>query len=517
MRPRAFVVLGAAAALALGLAVLARASGTAVWDDAFIAVRYADRLLAEGRLAWQPGGGPTWGLTAPLSLLALVPARLLCGGSAAAAAQLASFACGIALLPVLISLAKQATRDHPAARGPALGVLLVALGLAAPRLAEHMASGMDTTFAMLWGALLLLAHLRADSARGEALVALLGGLAFFARPELALPALALGAARAVTGPVTARRRAALGLVAAIAILAAGLAVAAASLGAPLPLPFFAKATPLYGATIHERYAGVGARELAAYLRTLAPLPLAILAGALAAARGHGRRLDAVEVGLLLAASAHLACHALLVLPVMHYSQRFQFPTLPALVYLSARGVVRILEAWPPRPAPALALTLAGLAAVGVRAVPEARALARSIERGAFGQFELRESGRLAGWDRHWPGLVGLSRLRGPLSVATTEVGYPAVLLPQGIVLDLAGLNETDVALRRVTPAGLIARERPDLVYLPNPDYREMRTAILADPGFVRDYELVGSAGAAIRREGARRDAVRAALAAEGWR
>jgi hypothetical protein len=517
MRRSAVVALALAAAVAVTLSGLARVSGTVVWDDAFIAVRYADRLLTEGRLSWQPGGAPTWGLTAPLSLLVLVPARLLCDGSAAAAAQVASFACGLALLPALLALVRRATRDRPAARGPALAVLCVALGLAAPRLGDHMASGMDTTFGMLWAALLLLAHLRTDTPRGEALAAALGGLAFFARPELALLAFALAGARAVTGPAIARRRAALGLVATGVILAAGLAVAAASFGTPLPLPFFAKATALYGPTIHERYAGVGVREFAAYLGTLLPLPLAILAGALAVVRGRGRSFDAVEIGLGLAVFLHLAWHALFVLPVMHYSQRFQFPTLPALVYLSACGVARAVEAWPPRAACVLALTLAGLAATGVRAVPEARALAHSIERDAFGRFDLLEAGRLAGWDRHWPGLIGLSGLPGPPSVATTEVGYPAVLLPGGRVFDLAGLNETDVALGRVSSAGLIARERPEVVYLPNPDYLEMRAAIVADPAFGRDYELLAGAGVALRRDGPRRDAMRSILAAEGWR
>ena len=51
------------ATLAVALATLAWASAFHVQDDAYMFVRYADRFLAEGTFAWNPGGAPTYGAT----------------------------------------------------------------------------------------------------------------------------------------------------------------------------------------------------------------------------------------------------------------------------------------------------------------------------------------------------------------------------------------------------------------------------------------------------------------------
>src|SRR5215831_18276787 len=41
---------------------------TYVWDDSYMFVRYADNLPRFHAIAWNPGGAPTYGLTAPLFL-----------------------------------------------------------------------------------------------------------------------------------------------------------------------------------------------------------------------------------------------------------------------------------------------------------------------------------------------------------------------------------------------------------------------------------------------------------------
>ncbi|MDP6777923.1 MAG: hypothetical protein QGI83_14290, partial [Candidatus Latescibacteria bacterium] len=63
-----FGLVLAASLTVLGFGILARLSAGFVLDDAFMFVRYADRLLADGRLAWNPGGESTYG---PTSLLYL--------------------------------------------------------------------------------------------------------------------------------------------------------------------------------------------------------------------------------------------------------------------------------------------------------------------------------------------------------------------------------------------------------------------------------------------------------------
>ena len=51
------------AVVSLGVWTLSQLSAFHVQDDSYMFIRYADNLLASGRLSWDPDGAPTYGPT----------------------------------------------------------------------------------------------------------------------------------------------------------------------------------------------------------------------------------------------------------------------------------------------------------------------------------------------------------------------------------------------------------------------------------------------------------------------
>jgi len=88
------------------------------------------------------------------------------------------------------------------------------------------------------------------------------------------------------------------------------------------------------------------------------------------------------------------------------------------------------------------------------------------------------------------------------TVAATEVGYLGDHASQINVIDLAGLNDTDIALHGFDTNRFLAR-KPDLIWMPNSSYTYQRGAMISDPTFLAQYDLyagAGNYGIAIRKD-----------------
>jgi hypothetical protein len=88
------------------------------------------------------------------------------------------------------------------------------------------------------------------------------------------------------------------------------------------------------------------------------------------------------------------------------------------------------------------------------------------------------------------------------TVASTEVGYLGERASQINVIDLAGLNDTEIALHGFNDASFLAR-KPDLIWMPNAAYTYQRAALASDPAFLAQYDLyadAGNYGIAIRKD-----------------
>lgn len=90
------------------------------------------------------------------------------------------------------------------------------------------------------------------------------------------------------------------------------------------------------------------------------------------------------------------------------------------------------------------------------------------------------------------------------TVAATEVGYLGSRAGRVNVIDMAGLNDTEIALRGFDAKALLAR-RPDLIWMPNSDYTYMRGQLFSEPELLAKYDVYAGAakfGLAVRKDSA---------------
>jgi hypothetical protein len=89
------------------------------------------------------------------------------------------------------------------------------------------------------------------------------------------------------------------------------------------------------------------------------------------------------------------------------------------------------------------------------------------------------------------------------TIAATEVGYIGAQFPDINVIDLAGLNDTGLALHGFSSTAILTRS-PDLIWLPHNDYTWQRGVLLSDPLFQQKYQVYAGAmnyGIAILKTG----------------
>ncbi|MCC7294166.1 MAG: hypothetical protein IT449_19055 [Phycisphaerales bacterium] len=510
-------------------------------DDAYMFLRYADRMAAEGRICWNPGGPLTYGLTSPLYGVWVCVVRWLFPGDPSRIMTLAALGPALCLLPLMLAVLARAARKTGAATWAALLALL--LVMRSPffnhLILVHGFTGMDTTFAALYVAacLSLWRRLHDSPTRGRTWTAgLSGAFTFLVRPDLLVfPAGALLGLGFLSVDAAERRASRISLV----IMGAGLAVIALTawlvFGTPVPLSFYAKNTAAYGEGFAAAYAGVSASELNMFWKTYAPL--LVLAGlyALSLAAPRRARLHALDAGMVVGVGAFIVYQRFLLLPVMHYYQRFLVPALPVLVWLAWCGLWEVTACLRSRVSDRAANgCLRGAAGAGAcvtgfvlfswtpvergfesgehpglpSLLDTSRTLLDGVARGEFSQFDITANYR-ARFGGYWHRLDEFSKLPDDLCIATTEVGYPGVMNPGKRIIDLAGLNDTRLMLGGFDMEAMLLRERPDLIYMPYPDYKGLVRALREAPTFREDYEEFApeslgnkAFGLALRRAGA---------------
>lgn len=458
-------------------------------------VRYATRLLQGAGITWNPGRLPTWGPTS-LGFLGVVSAVRSLSGDPQTVAFVASFASGGLLLLLLLVLTLRVASGPLSGRWLSLALLLASLSRCAESLGTHFRSGMDTTFAMAYlSAYLLSAHRLAQPPLtptkwhdAGALTGLLGGVALLVRPDLVLFAIVIPVSIATSAQIEVRRSAlrACGFT----LLTSGVVWGMCSLyfGTPVPLSFYVKSLS-FDPGFAELYAPWPALHWELYF--WAVLPLLVVIGAGACFVGRAAWVRRIDVGVALAAGLFVFYYRYRVVQVMHYSQRFYFPSLPALVYLATSSLARL--------APAILRSLTRFSWAGERqarifgaltllvvALAEVRGSERSVASAvpcpartpAALQTRLRAI---------WPGLAAATELRDDVVIATTEVGIPGALNPDKTIVDLSGLNDTELALGRRGAVRAVLDEHADLVYL-HRDYVQMNRQFASNPEFAARYE-----------------------------
>ncbi len=288
----------------IGLGILSQFSAQFVLDDAYMFVRYADNLLSEGRLSWNPGGEATYGLTSCLYLGVVLAVRFLVSGNPALAAGLSSLVSGLVFVLLLAVLLRRYTDTRPAG-GSLLALMgLFSLAVSIPYLASHFVSGMDTAFAFVFLTLYIILCRRYE--RHSSLARVLGleiwgGLAFFARPDLMLFTFFVPVSMVLFGADRKAKRDGLWILG-LTVGVTGVQVGFASyyFGSALPLPFYAKGMRLYGDYLIEQYRLVPFTEWLYYLASYWYLALIVGADLVLNFRRWRSGVSAVEKGLLIA-------------------------------------------------------------------------------------------------------------------------------------------------------------------------------------------------------------------------
>jgi hypothetical protein len=505
------------------LAVLAQA-GPTDFDDAYTYLRYAAHLLGGEGLAWNPGEGPVYGATSLLHLAVVTALRgLFPALSPASVLAAASGGAAIGLLAALVALLALCAR-HPRLRGNWLFWTAVVLPLVAypEAFVFHASTGMDTLLAALANAALVFASLRlCESPRRATELGVTGAalLAVLARPDNALVALGC--------PLLAlalhRPRGKL-LWATTALLVGSLALLAlaawAALGSPVPLSFFAKQPGYYGAFAGE-YAWNPFLFLKVFGISAGPFVVAL---ALFTDRAGARRAAVLLVPALASIALLFRWNQ-----IMGHLGRFYYPFLP--FFVAAAGLAfddwRLrAQALRPRALLAragLALLVVGLGNLGLAAAGTAYAARAEVEPQAPPPaFHVPAQGPLPELDS-WQAAQAIATVAAAAPpgarFAMSEHGLPGALAPQVTIIDVLGLHDRHFARHGFSAAVLFSR-RPDLIWLPHADHRQMLHDLLASAEFWDYYDFYPDGffhGLALRRDGPCRHRLAALVAAEWQR
>lgn len=496
-----------AAYAAMLVLVVLSALPRGLWEDGWFVKRFALNFWTHGVFAWNIADGAVYGMTSQtLQALGALLHRV-------DPQHLASWL-KVALALGAFGAAFVVHRTVARETGTTWGAVPAVVGFSSPLLTELIASGLETALALCAVSLALGAVLARVDGNGRP-VALVGWLLllYLTRPDAVLiPATAL---LLLGWRARSTWQALLGFALGLASV---LLLFKATYGTAFPLAFHLK-TKFLGAHADEHLA------LFAMEKAKNAIQFAFCASPFVLIAIHARPLRAVAA-LLASALVFAAYHVAFTLETMGHHSRFYLPALAPVLLAAGLGFERFVQT---RRLRAVAL-FAGvwlLCWVGLTAVDRAMRIEIVLPALHYAPFVLACSLMLLA-PRLWPApaLVvllgtaavdppkalrweddetqllrqatprmvfrGLDQLRQRLDVRAlfhTDMGAPGVLFPQARVVDLEGLLNEDVALRRVSFETLCRDLRPEAIYIPNPAYQALRAEVLASP-CLRSYESV---------------------------
>lgn len=494
---RSFVHFTMAVALSIAALKVINAFDVAtIWDDGYIFQRYAKNLLDGEGIRWNPGSQePSYGLTSLLFVVPSVLTNLVSSGNPSLAALMSGTICGVLFLALMVRLLLRHT-DGP--RWSAVAALvLFAFTFARSDSALHFVSGMDTTFAMAFVALYLIAAKRftqSPTTRSAIVLGVLGALSYSVRPELVTFGVGIPVGWAVLGGAPGRKRGI--MVAGIALLLIGvqLLICQAYFKSAVPLPFYAKGLKIYGDNIWFVYRGAAGREFADFVAHYWPLFALILLD-LARPRHWWRTTSSLDKATLAASALCLFYYLAFTLPVMAFSQRFYHPPLAALAFLAAQSLGRIAKIVPGEdrihPDMGRVGACAAIAFLWFFLLPPLTEVGKNfadVSTHRKWRFDPVKHSKDKGPQGYWFNVDKMAQLPDDAVFATTEVGMLGALAPNKTIVDLAGLNERTLAQHPFDPEWMLNHYKPDLIYMPHPHYKRMTKELRAAPGF-DNYEF----------------------------
>ena len=478
------------------------------FDDAYMFYRYAMNIRHGYGMSWNTDGVHTYGQTAPLwGLVILVMSYLPYGVSKVM--FLSSIVCSFgAFLSMGWAVAWNATSRWISET--VFAVLLVALPLmTAQTYYANAGTGMETMLAALLGGLYV--GLVLGWQRGKVLpemVSLVGLLLFLTRPEAVIVVLSMPVLAYVLLTGISKR----GLTRCVGAFLGGLlldlVVCKLYFHTALPLSFYMKS--MHG---YVGYAGQWKPIGLAY-QFLVSYKLYVIALVVFARRSDWRLLTVCLVPALMTFGYLLTVTQIMGFDSRYYMPYLAFLVVPALLVLDRRLAevgVSAREQWTREKllvhGAGVALILVGCynrIPAGVTRILDRELLAGVMVYDApvLHTAATTELPRTPYVETMWRVTDTLVEPLPPgATVAVSEVGFLGAHAMQANIIDIAGLNDAEIALHGFRMDELLAR-RPDILWLPHPDYTYQRVLILSDPSLLEQYDVYAGAanyGLAIRK------------------
>jgi hypothetical protein len=470
------------------------------FDDAFMFHRYAVHLREGMGISWNPDRIHTGGMTSMGWFLVVLPLSFLPLGQGQSLAM-GSFAVGIAGIVILAlhiarlsssSLLKRFWLVFPS-------LLLLLLGVSLFR--RNMLTGMDTMLSFALDAALSCSiwawcNATGNSSRNAVLVGLLGAAAVIARPENGLFAVIAPLLAACFLLDNRRRKQVLWSALTFgAIMAIYLVFYRAYFHAWLPLSFYMKSQHPY-----RGYIGATRWLPEFYLGNFLLLALPILAFPLMCLNRRSLRIAVTYLVPLALTFAYLETVTQIMGTDARYYVPFIAPVLVAAFWMADVSFPGVSKDWRHLLRPRLLkIACSGLLLLFVGMVIWPRVEDWSRHRlfvAPYARPALLMAARSPLPERPWFTNISLlaNQVIKPLPagsvVAASEVGLIGAAAPQVAVIDLAGLNDNDIALHGFSMDRLLAR-KPLLIWFPHSDYTWQRQAMFCSPGLLQQYTVLG--------------------------
>ncbi|MEM7533905.1 MAG: hypothetical protein AAF639_17095 [Chloroflexota bacterium] len=482
--------------MTLGAVAIGMFSATlSLWDDAYMFARYAHNVLHYGTVSWNPEGDPTFGLTSLLYLFVAVLPLYAFTENPATTMVLASYLSGCLFLILMACMTLQHFQAGPICKRLAAIAMLLLVTIPYYTVKTHFLTGMDTMFAMAYLTLYIIVlkwHEKTVSPTSTILAGVVGGLMYLVRPDLMLYALAVPGTLLLFSTDLRSRISAIwiGLIL-LSMMLVMMWFANLYFNSPVPLPFYAKGLRLYGDAFYTHYEYKAFWRFKDFIFNYRLLFALIMISVCTGLRRWWRTISPVERGLLMATIVFFVYHLFFVTPVMGMAQRFYYPALPAIIFLTifsisyiisiGSSIMQKLESfflYVPRQIAVIFLLIVLLPFV--YQIKEIRLYPFN--------WNLQKHYTSTPWmTSYWFGLDNFVLYENDLIIATTEVGLPSVMHLDKTIIDLTGLNNTDIAHHGFSAETFFAQHHPDFIYLPHPDYVEMNDQILSNEFFLTQY------------------------------
>jgi len=473
------------------------------FDDAWMFLRYAERVRHGLGLSWNLDGVPTYGMTTLLWQAVVLVGSFFASSSSRLLYGVSYVFSGIALIAIAFSVSRNA-------RGPFRFVPYAFVPVALPLVYNpvfqfNSLNGMETMLATTLIAITVgcaIAQLRAASGINGSgwLTGIAAALAYLTRPESALASvtmlLLMTRWRDRQQRVSAYR--ALGVLFGVALITA--LCCKAYFGSYLPLSFYLKSQHAYRGYVLRWHPVWMAFQ---FLQMFVPF----LVAAVLFCRRQDRRMVLAMLGSLAITIAYL-CTVTQIMggTVRYFLPYFPLCMIPALLVLDERvreGVsLRSIFGVPQVLAAGLIFALAVNTPRSVLDWLEWHA--EPVLRYSPVQSAVADQRPLARMD-YWDAIEGVVDLASVIpagsTLAASEVGQLGYQTMDKNLIDLAGLNDTEIALHGFHPDAFLDR-KADLIWLPHDDYTWQRGVLITAPKFLAEYDFYPGAyiyGIAIRK------------------